>query len=110
MPDKLFVYGTLGPNRPNEHILKDIGGSWKDASVRGFLREEGWGAQMGYPGIDLDKNGKEIKGFLFISSNLSKNWKKLDDFEGKEYSRVITQAKLNDNTIIDTYIYMLQIK
>ncbi len=24
---QLFVYGTLGPGRPNEHMLKAIGGS-----------------------------------------------------------------------------------
>ena len=41
MIEKLFVYGTLAPNRPNEHILKQIGGSWQDAIVMGILREEG---------------------------------------------------------------------
>lgn len=26
MTERLFVYGTLGPGRPNEHVLRDIGG------------------------------------------------------------------------------------
>ncbi len=38
--EKLFVYGTLGPGRPNEHILKKIGGSWKRGFVWGKLFEE----------------------------------------------------------------------
>ena len=54
--EKLFVYGTLGPGGPNEYILNAIGGSWLNATVNGFLREDGWGAAMGYPGIDLDEH------------------------------------------------------
>jgi len=62
--------------------------------VRRKLRQESWGAEMGYPGIDLDENGEEIEGFLFISENLSKHWRVLDDFKGESYERVITQARL----------------
>jgi gamma-glutamylcyclotransferase (GGCT)/AIG2-like uncharacterized protein YtfP len=29
MTEKLIVYGTLGPGRPNEHVLKAIGGVWE---------------------------------------------------------------------------------
>jgi gamma-glutamylcyclotransferase (GGCT)/AIG2-like uncharacterized protein YtfP len=108
MTEKLFVYGTLGPGRPNEHVLKAIGGVWENATVRGKLRQEGWGAEIGYPGIDLDENGEEIEGFLFISENLSSHWKALDDFEGEGYERVVTQAKLEDGSMVDTYIYMLR--
>jgi len=24
----LFIYGTLGPEGPNHHIMQEIGGSW----------------------------------------------------------------------------------
>ncbi len=58
--DNVHHYVTLGPNRPNEHVLKEIRGSWQDATVRGNLRQEGWGAEIGYPGIDLDKKVKVI--------------------------------------------------
>jgi len=64
MIERLFVYGTLAPGRPNEHVLSAIGGSWDTAIVTGSLRQEGWGAAMGYPGIDLNEQGKEIQGFL----------------------------------------------
>ena len=107
MTEKLFVYGTLGPGRPNEHVLKAIGGVWKNATVRGKLRQEGWGSEIGYPGLDLDENGEEIGGFLFISENLSSHWKALDDFEGEGYERVVTQAKLEDGSLVDAYIYVL---
>ncbi len=47
----LFVYGTLVPGRPNEHVLTDIGGSWEEATVIGTLHEEGWGSARGdHPG------------------------------------------------------------
>ena len=62
MTERLFVYGTLGPNRPNEHILADIGGSWLNATVTGILQQKGWGAEMGYPGIVLDKDGGGMGG------------------------------------------------
>ena len=58
MTQRLFVYGTLGPGRPNEHVLSAIGGTWEEASVNGFLMPRGWGAEMGYPGIVLDDTGE----------------------------------------------------
>jgi gamma-glutamylcyclotransferase (GGCT)/AIG2-like uncharacterized protein YtfP len=70
MVEKLFVYGTLGPGRQNEHILEAIGGRWEHATVRGKLRQEGWGTEMGYPGIDLGENGEEIEGFLLGLSGI----------------------------------------
>ncbi len=65
MEEKLFIYRTLGPGRPNEHVLKAIGGVGKNATVRGKLRQEGWGAEMGYPGIDLDKKWRRNRRFPF---------------------------------------------
>ncbi len=105
--DYLFVYGTLGPGRPNEHILDAVGGSWKAASVRGTLRHEGWGAELGYPGIDLDENGEEIEGFLFASENLSDHWDALDKFEGEAYERVLAVARLKDGRSVEAHIYTL---
>ncbi|MEO0493943.1 MAG: hypothetical protein AAF081_11055 [Actinomycetota bacterium] len=47
---RLAVYGTLGPGGPNEHRLAHLGGAWVAGTVRGHLRERGWGAAHGYPG------------------------------------------------------------
>ncbi len=108
MVDRLFVYGTLGPDRPNEHVLANIGGSWLKATVTGSLRHEGWGAEMGYPGIVLDLKGDKVEGFIFTSENLENNWYRLDKFEGAAYERVLTKAELNDGNFTDAYIYALK--
>ena len=107
MAQRLFVYGTLGLGRPNEHVLSAIGGTWKEASVNGFLKPQGWGAEMGYPGIVLDDAGDEIKGHLFCSDQLDHHWDKLDDFEGAEYKRVLTKVRTKDKAV-EAYIYILR--
>ena len=110
MIERLFVYGTLAPGRPNEHLLNEIGGSWEDATVTGTLHLEGWGATMGYPGIVLDRCAEEIEGFLFSSNELSDNWARLDEFEGEAYERVLAVVKLGDNSKVDAYVYALKSK
>ena len=105
---RLFVYGTMAPGRPNEHLLKEIGGSWQKASVRGTLISEGWGATLGYPAIVLDELGDEVNGFLFSSDRLSEHWAKLDEFEGDAYERVLTMAMLSDKSMVEAYVYALK--
>jgi len=106
--NKLFVYGTLGPGRPNEHILKNIGGSWQKGSVTGFLYDKGWGAELGYPGIMLDEKGEKVEGFLFSFNSGSKPWLILDEFEGSEYRRVLTEIELQSGKIVNAFIYTLK--
>ena len=108
MINKLFVYGTLGPGRANEQILKAIGGSWEEASVTGTLHHEGWGAAMGYPGITLDEDGDKVDGFLFRSDKISEHWSELDAFEGEAYERVLTKVELKNRTTVDAFIYTLK--
>ena len=108
MIERLFVYGTLGPGRTNEHVLDAIGGSWETATVTGTLRHEGWGAKLGYPGIDLDEHGGEVEGFLFTSENLSDHWATLDKFEGEAYERVLIKVKLKNGSMVEAYIYSLR--
>ena len=108
MVDRLFVYGTLGPGRPNEHVLDAIAGTWEPATITGTLRREGWGAAMGYPGIDLDEQGNEVKGFLFSSENLSSRWAALDEFEGDGYVRVQAKVQLEDGSEVDAHVYTLR--
>lgn len=108
MKEKLFVYGTLGLGRPNEHILNDIGGTWETASVKGILKDKGWGSDMGFPGLELDESGEEIKGFVFTSENLGEHWASLDEFEGEAYLRVISKVVLKNGDTIDANIYTLR--
>ena len=105
---RLFVYGTLAPGRPNEHILKDLNGTWQDATVTGTLYSEGWGAAMGFPGIVLNEHSDQISGLVFSSKNLSDYWPRLDEFEGAEYKRVLTEVKLADGNNVEAYIYVLK--
>ncbi|MCL9667642.1 gamma-glutamylcyclotransferase [Rosenbergiella epipactidis] len=106
--ETLFVYGTLGPDRPNAHIMENIGGTWIKGSVEGTLEQKGWGAEMGYPGIILDKSGNRVHGFLFSSANLASNWKILDDFEGDEYERVPVEVTTELGDQVVSSIYMLK--
>ena len=84
MTHRLFVYGTLAPGRPNAHVLADVPGQWEPATVTGTLRQQGWGAEVGYPGIVLDARGGEVEGFLFSSEHLAECWARLDAFEGED--------------------------
>ena len=106
--NKLFVYGSLGPGRPNEKILTTIGGSWLKASVKGILFEEGWGAAMGFPGIRLTNDGVKIEGFLFVSDQLGTHWSVLDSFEGADYQRVQVTVELEDGSKEEAFIYVLK--
>ena len=108
MTDRLFVYGTLAPGRPNEHVLADVPGTWEPASVRGTLLQEGWGAKAGYPGIVLDEHGDEVHGFIFSSEALSAHWNRLDEFEGEGYERVITSVARDNGTVVEAHIYALR--
>ena len=107
MTERLFVYGTLAPGRPNEHVLAGVAGTWEPASVIGILHPEGWGAAAGYPCIVLDERGREVEGLIFSSESLTEHWERLDQFEGEGYERVLTKAKRKDGTIVDAYIYEL---
>jgi gamma-glutamylcyclotransferase (GGCT)/AIG2-like uncharacterized protein YtfP len=69
---------------------------------------QGWGAEMGYPGIVLDDTGDEIKGYLFCSDKLDHHWDELDNVEGKEYKRVLTTVKTKDKMAVEAYIYILR--
>lgn len=40
--ESLFVYGTLGPGRPNAHILENIGGTWWEDLFLPKVGEQKW--------------------------------------------------------------------
>lgn len=107
MTERLFVYGTLAPGKPNEHILADVPGTWAPATVRGRLRAEGWGAAQGFPGMVPDENGQIIEGLIFASDELAAHWSRLDEFEGPGYQRVPIRATLADATTVEAQIYAL---
>lgn len=106
--DALFIYGSLGPGKPNEHVLQAIGGSWESASLQGRLVAEGWGADMGFPGLIPDPEGESIAGHIFRSAQLENHWQSLDTFEGVEYDRVRVPALLASGDIEIVWVYALR--
>ena len=106
--EHLFVYGTLKPGHENAHLLDAIGGTWRPACVVGILRPSGWAAGMGYPALTLDANGGEVRGFVFSSERLADFWVALDEFEGKDYARVMTTATLDDGSSIAAHVYVMR--
>ena len=107
MLNRLFVYGTLAPGRSNAHVLSHVPGSWQRASIHGHLVQAGWGAEQGYPGVIVNATGPIVEGFVLTSDDLENEWVRLDEFEGVQYQRVVTQAQLADGQTAQVYVYQL---
>lgn len=86
----LAVYGSLAPGEVNAHVLASLNGSWQPGTVRGVLRQEGWGWTKGFPGLRLDPKAGLVRVMLFHSTELPAHWNRIDEFEGNEYRRVVT--------------------
>ena len=106
--ERLFIYGSLQPGGPNEHVLTAIGGEWEPAVIKGKLIEAGWGASLGYAGLVIDETGIDIHGHVFASSNLSAEWTYLDKFEGEEYERVVASITLLSGEQVPAHVYVLR--
>lgn len=105
---RLFIYGSLQPGGPNEHLMKEIGGDWEQAVVKGHLIKDGWGSKMGYPGLVLEEDGEDVHGHVFSSPNLESEWAKIDKFEGEDYQRVTTNVKLISGKQVEVQVYALR--
>ena len=106
--ERLFIYGSLQPGGPNEHILAGLDGDWQSGIVRGRLVEAGWGASMGYPGLVIDEDGGEVHGHVLASRELTAIWPTLDEFEGAEYERVTAQVTLRTGDRVTASVYVLR--
>lgn len=107
MNHPLFVYGTLRPGRENAYLLERIGGSWEAATVTGRLYPQGCAQTEGYPVLILEGDDP-IKGFVFHSEHMQRHWPQLDQFEGDGYRRVLTEVRLEDNSPLTAYVYVLK--
>ena len=103
---RLAVYGSLAPGRPNHQQLHGLSGRWIKGTVLGRLLQEGWGAELGYPGIVLNSDGPAVDVLLFESSGLPDHWARLDEFEGSGYRRMVTTVSTAEGDLLAS-IYVL---
>ena len=101
---RLVTYGTLAPGRPNHHQLDGLDGDWTTGRINGHLKNEGWGADLGYPALGLDPEGAAVDVHIFHSEDLPAHWARLDDFEGPGYERILTTVQTPDGPV-EGYIY-----
>jgi gamma-glutamylcyclotransferase (GGCT)/AIG2-like uncharacterized protein YtfP len=103
---RLATYGSLSPGEVNHNQLSSLSGRWLKGTVRGFLQNAGWGSSMGFPGLTLDPTGPEVSVNVFESADLPQHWSRLDEFEGPEYRRVVTEVETAGG-IVKANIYVV---
>ena len=103
---RLFVYGTLAPGAENAHVLAHCAGEWQKASVTGRLVDSGWGAELGFPALQIDSQGDRVPGWLLQSDNLPASWDQLDEFEGEGYRRALVQVELDTGESLAAFAYL----
>ena len=102
----LFTYGTLAPGRENHHHVENIDGDWMQAAVRGRLVNHGWGADLGFPALVVDETGDWVQGWALKSTNLALCFPALDQFEGHEYQRTQVAVTLENDEVVQAYVYL----
>lgn len=83
--EKLVAYGSLRPDESNHHIVASIEGNWFRGSISG-------GIEMleSYPQyIPTTADASPIDVDVLRSKELPKHWKRLDNFEGLDYERLL---------------------
>ena len=106
MTERLFVYGSLAPRRPNDHVLAPLGSTWEPAVVHGDLLDLGWGADHGYPPWPCDRTDPRLSGLVLTTPALADHWTSLDEFEGPGYSRVLATVTLASGEVVDAWLYV----
>ena len=106
--DNLFVYGTLQKGKQHDNFLNNISGKWKKGYVVGQLLNISSGPDYGYPALKLDAKGSKIYGMVFHSKDLESHIKKIDEFEGDNYKRIISKIILEDGSQVESYLYELK--
>ena len=89
--------------------MNKIGGAWREASIKGTWHKEGWGyVKHGLRGLVLEKDGEDIQGYVFSSTNLDNHWQTLDEFEGRDYERVEATAHCSGGETEKAFVYALK--
>jgi len=103
----LAIYGSLAPGMVNHYIVSELPGKWLTGKVRGNLIQKGWGASIGFPGLEWIPTQPEnpVNVHILNSISLPKMFKELDEFEGGEYIRILVPVEMNDQTLQVANIY-----
>ena len=97
---RLAAYGTLQPGESNHALLADVPGSWVKGTVEGVrFIANGFPAFVCRPG-----NGK-VPVSVLTSSALPEHWARLDDFEGRDYRRILVPVTLVSGSILVANLY-----
>ncbi|PBJ04981.1 gamma-glutamylcyclotransferase family protein [Flavobacterium sp. ACN6] len=106
----LIIYGSLAPGESNHSVMDPIKGEWKKASIKGKLKEGGWGSSLGYNGfISVNPDEAEtINCYVLFSNDLTENWDYLDEFEGDGYIRIQAEYELESGQKGIGFIYALK--
>lgn len=104
----LIVYGSLAPEGPNHGLVSNLSGEWKEGWVTGELLERGWSAAMSYPALRWCPEGRDIDARLLVSDDLPEYWRRLDEFEGLEYSRILAPFWTSDGQVWVGNVYAME--
>lgn len=102
---KLAVYGTLAPGEVNHSQIAGIQGSWSEGFVRGDLLQTGWGAEHGYPALAWRPGGPRVPARLFIAPDMARHWRRLDEFEGDGYRRILVPVEDEGGVVAVANLY-----
>ncbi len=103
--NKLAIYGTLAPGEVNHSQIAGIEGSWAEGFVRGDLLTTGWGAEHGFPALAWRPDGPRVPVKLFISPDMGHHWRRLDEFEGDGYRRILVSIEDDDGIVAIANLY-----
>ncbi|HEU4520956.1 MAG TPA: gamma-glutamylcyclotransferase [Thermoanaerobaculia bacterium] len=96
--DKLVVYGSLAPGERHHDLLAPLHGEWRRCSITGVVR-----MHDGYR-IFSPEGTARIQALMFVSSDLARYWRVLDDFEGDAYRRIVIPVETADGqTVANIY-------
>ena len=98
--ERLVIYGTLAPGKPNHNVIQDLSGGYRDCSVHGRISEVD-----GLPYFTWAPSEASLGAQLLSSRQLPDKWDDLDRFEGDGYKRRLIPVAVGDGLTVAS-IYM----
>ena len=93
--ERLVIYGTLAPGKPNHNVIEDLSGEYRDCAVHGRISEVD-----GFPHFTWAPSDAGLEALLFSSKQLPGKWDELDRFEGDGYKRRLIPATIDSGLSI----------